>query len=165
MDFSAQKFSVREFSESNAVELCQWFYEKPYDIYNCPDWESVKNQNWGMSNADIRDKEFSAVYRENEFIGFFRLVNQSDFVMIGLGLRPDYCGRGYGEYLLRLVKKHASRQYKNLSLRLEVRTFNIRAIKCYQKLGFAEIAQYVKQTPSGSGNFVLMECANQPESK
>lgn len=160
MDFSNQKFSVREFSESNAVELCRWIYKKPYDIYNCPDWDTVKYQNWGMSNPDIRKKEFSAVYLQEEFVGFFRLVNQGDSIMVGLGLHPDFCGRGYGENLLELMKIHAKNLYENLPLRLEVRSFNIRAIKCYQKLGFSEIAQYVKQTPSGSGNFVLMECAN-----
>jgi len=58
----------------------------------------------------------------------------------------------------------AQKQYGALPLRLQVRTFNARAIRCYAHAGFRTRAVFEKDTPSGRGQFQEMELSHKPES-
>lgn len=48
-------------------------------------------------------------------------------------------------------------KYNNKKISLEVRFFNKRAIKCYEKAGFHVKDTYKKNTPLGCGIFLKME--------
>ena len=47
--------------------------------------------------------------------------------------------------------------YPDKKLSLEVRGFNKRAIKCYERAGFKVVKTYHKDTPIGPGEFIYME--------
>lgn len=149
--------SVKELTEKNAMELCQWRYEPPYDIYNLPDWGTVKKENWGMANEEKRKHEFHAIYSSEALVGFFRLVKKEDHIMLGLGLCPDLCGKGVGRELIGLILTTAKEKYGTIKIQLEVRAFNVRAIKCYQTAGFVAIDQFSRNTPASAGDFIAME--------
>lgn len=73
---------------------------------------------------------------------------------IGLGLRPDLCGRGLGEAFVRLGLEYARAQLDARRFRLSVAAFNQRAIKVYARCGFEEAARV---TNSRFGNpFIVM---------
>lgn len=147
---------LRNFTEENARELCTWKYENEYSIYNFPRWDIVKEQNWGTADEEKRKYEFAAVYDGKQYIGFIRFVKDNDFYLVGLGLKPSYCGRGYGESLMDLIKFSAQKK-KIKRLRLEVRSFNKRAICCYEKAGFSIIGKVNKDTLIGNSDFYVME--------
>lgn len=42
---------IQAFSEDHAMEMCEWKYEAPYDVYNYPDWKTVREQNGGWPPA------------------------------------------------------------------------------------------------------------------
>lgn len=148
---------VQAFTEDHAIQMCTWKYEVPYDVYNT-DWKTVQEQNWGMTDKRKRAEEFHSVYDGNEFVGFFRLVKKEGYFMLGLGLRPDVCGKGLGKELISLIKNYFGSYYPASTLRLEVRDFNSRAIKCYRKCGFHIIDKYRRNTFMGNDRFLLMEC-------
>lgn len=148
---------TREFTEEDAMAVCNWKYQPPYDIYNCPDWETVQKENWGMANKETRADQYYSVCDGEELIGYFRLKKQDNCIMLGLGLRTDLCGSGYGTAMMMLVNKTAAERYKGMPLRLEVRKFNKRAMKCYQTAGFIIIDEYDRPTPTGTGDFYLMQ--------
>lgn len=150
---------LMNFTEENAKELCTWKYENEYAIYNFPSWDIVKKQNWAVANEEKRKNEFLAVYEEDEYIGFVRFVKNNDFYLVGLGLKPSYCGKGYGNLLMDLIKSYAEKK-KIKKLRLEVRSFNNRAIRCYEKSGFSIIEKVNKDTPIGNSDFYVMEWSN-----
>ena len=147
---------LRNFTEENARELCTWKYENEYSIYNFPRWDIVKEQNWAVANEEKRKNEFSAVYKGEQYIGFVRLIKNNNFYLISLGLEPSYCGRGYGKLLMNLIKSLADKK-KIKRLRLEVRSFNKRAICCYEKAGFSIIGKVNKDTLIGNSDFYVME--------
>ena len=46
---------------------------------------------------------------------------------------PDLCNKHYGQRMLLIIYEISKKLYPNKPLYLEVRTWNIRAVKCYQK--------------------------------
>lgn len=149
--------NICEFVETDAKSICGWRYESPYDIYNYPNWETIIQQKWGMADETKRKTEFYTIKNDNGLLGFFRLVKYDSFVMLGLGIKPEMCGCGLGEQVMSCIKKVFSERYPNDLLCLEVRSFNMRAIKCYGKAGFIIKDKYFKKTPKDSAEFVLME--------
>jgi len=78
------------------------------------------------------------------------------FLDIGLGLRPEMCGKNMGLSFLCKGLDFAREFYKTSNFRLTVAAFNQRAIKVYQRAGFC-ISQEVTHVISG-GKFFVMEC-------
>ena len=153
--------AVLPFTEQEAAAMCSWHYPAPYNVYDCPDWKTVHLQNWAMINAELRQKEFYAVYAQEEFVGFFRLRQQEESILIGLGLRPDCCGQGMGKQLLALVLNTAQTRFPSISLQMEVRSFNQRAIRCYEQAGFRVVQKYRRKTAAGMTKFLRMEYVGQ----
>lgn len=168
MNLMNAELYCRTLSEPDAQEVCTWRYPAPYDVYNCPEWTIVNAQGWAIADPQRRAAEFFAVSAScgnPELLGFFRLQPCRGFTMIGLGLRPDVCGQGFGNALMTLIIRTAQKQCDALPLRLQVRTFNQRAIRCYAQAGFRTMTIFEKDTPSGRGQFQEMEFNHRLESK
>ena len=93
---------------------------------------------------------------ETQLCGYFRFSVNDQIVMVGLGLNPQFCGRGYGKQLMDLITQEFERRFTDKILELEVRTFNKRAIQCYLSAGFSKLLTYTKETPIGTDTFLLM---------
>ena len=149
--------TVSELTEEDAKAICLWRYDVPYDIYNYPSWETAIAQGSGITNPVRRCNEFFAVRNDNRFIGYFRVVNHGQSVMIGLGLAPDMCGHHLGYRFMLLIEEVLQQRNPDKTAQLEVRTFNVRAIRCYESAGFVIKEKYCRDTPLGPGEFYLME--------
>ena len=138
------------FTEGDAKALCAWRYFPPDHEYDMPDWDTICREQWALADPTRRAAEFHALREDSGALaGFFRLVPAADAVTLGMGLRPDLCGKGLGAQLVAEACACCARLYPSLSLRLEVRAWNQRAIRCYQAAGFREYATLSRTTPAG----------------
>jgi [ribosomal protein S18]-alanine N-acetyltransferase len=134
-----------------------WRYEGEYSVYNCPDWETLVKQGWAVTDDKKREDQYRSILnKQNELIGFFRLTPNGN-VNIGLGLDPVKCGKGLGSDVMRLIVKCAEERYPGKELVLDVREFNIRAFRCYEKAGFKETERAYKETHMGGDVYVTMK--------
>ena len=144
--------------EDHARQICSWKYEGIYSIYNFPNWDTLIKQRWWITIEEKRKNEFTAVIDEsNNLCGHIRFVENKDFVLVGLGLKPSLCGQGLGNIIMELLKNECKKRYGNKKIALEVRSFNKRAIKCYERAGFEITDVYQKDTLIGSDEFIKME--------
>lgn len=151
-------YCLSEFTEEYAKEACSWQYDGEYAIYNYPPWETVKQQNWAIADEKRRSPQYVAVLDETGALcGFFRFIPYRTPVMLGLGFAPQLCGKGHGAEFMELILKEFHSRCPGQTLELEVREFNRRAVRCYERAGFVTVETYYKETALGNGSFFKMQ--------
>jgi len=144
-------------NEQYARAVADWHYDGIYSFYDmAADEDDLKI----LMNADNWREMIKAVLDENgELIGWAAFYTEDDEFWLSLGLRPDLTGRGLGEEFLSECVCQAKSQHKSPkdAIKLHVSVFNQRAIKVYQRVGFAETKKLVRDTPIGPLDFIEME--------
>lgn len=154
-------YFLSEFTEEYAKEVCGWKYEKEYAVYNYPAWETVQEQNWDIADEQARKSKYYAVLDETgELRGYFLFRLHQSTAMLGLGVHPQYCGKGHGAEFMELILNVFRTRYPGCTLELEVREFNQRATHCYHHAGFQTVGSYFKETPMGADTFLHMRLAD-----
>jgi len=126
--------------EIYAKAISVWKYENEYAFYNNDEGDI----------EEFMDGTYYACTLENgELIGYFCFgkgaqiptveenVYDDASVDIGLGLRPDLCGKGMGLVFFSAGLEYAKAVLDITHFRLSVAAFNERAIKLYKNAGFA----------------------------
>lgn len=150
-------FHAAELTRGQAAETCGWRYPGKCAAYNSPDWQTALAQKWDIADDERRSRYFSAILDGNGvFCGYFRLSPEGGAVTLGLGMKPEYCGRGNGRRVMALILDCFRRNYPGRTLELEVRDWNARAVACYLRAGFVETARYRKSTLLGEDGFLRM---------
>jgi len=132
---------IKDMSEKFAVEIVNWKYEAPYDFYNNEETSEAINE-------IIENPYYAVVNQSEELVGFFCIGSSAqvpighqfgayfeEFLDIGIGMKPDLTGKGYGSTFFSIVLQTIE---KEKPIRLTVAEFNRRAIHLYMKLGFIE---------------------------
>lgn len=144
MEFSLHKADFLE-----AVQIVSWEYPAPYEVYSL--------HGSPLAIAKLVDGQYFGVYNHNQLVGFFcygeaaqlagydrhLLYQDKQFLDVGLGMHPDYCGRGLGASFVRAGLVYAREQSWLGAFRLTVASNNPRAITVYSRLGFQEVGRIV----------------------
>lgn len=155
-------YIVNEMNENHAREISTWTYEEPYNIYDGDGSE--------VFIKEMMDGSYFSVVDENcDLVGFYcfglsaqvpagNLYKVYDEVMldIGLGMRPDLCGKGKGYDFFVNGLKFAGINYSSKKFRLTVTEFNDRAVKIYKKIGFKRTAAFERELSDGKVTFLIM---------
>ena len=149
---------VREMDEEKAVNILSWRYEKPYDFYN--------NEDTAEARAELLNGTYHAVEdEEGQLFGFFCTgtsaqvpagheygVYDEDCIDMGLGMHPERTGKGAGHTFCTFILEQIEVRHQDKPVRLTVASFNKRAIRLYEKLGFVQ--QYAFGTDAA--DFITM---------
>lgn len=132
-------------------QICRWQYPGEYAIYN------VKpNEKSGIYNPE-NITNYYAFYDSDVFVGYINLMERNNKFSVGIAVNPALCGKGYGTQMLKICCETAYGINPDKPLGLQVRTWNKRAIRCYEKAGFVITGdEYELTTPSGKGMFYRM---------
>ncbi|WXR60453.1 GNAT family N-acetyltransferase [Peptostreptococcaceae bacterium AGR-M142] len=133
------EIKIKNLKKEQVRSIFDWNYQGEYKVYNMPSMDLAIRNNIGIVNDDKRDKEFFSLYENNDFIGYIRLIDLEDIISFGIGLKPNYCGKGYSNKVMPKILEYIKDNYNGKEIRLIVRSFNKRAIKVYDKYGFEEI--------------------------
>lgn len=150
-------FEIVKLDERLAREICSWKYEGLYSVYNFCTWEEAVEKGYGFSKKEVRDRDFYGFEYQDELIAYGRLLESDEAIYLGIGLKPEWCGKGYGKAIMTELIRIYGRKFQRLPLKLEVRVLNYRAIQLYTNMGFIIIDRYERETPSDNAEFYLME--------
>jgi ribosomal-protein-alanine N-acetyltransferase len=154
---------ILKMNKEYAKEICSWKYTSPYTVYN------IQSSEEGISEL-LSGSYYAAVDENNELVGFYcfgecaRVPSGKDsgvykdeaIVDIGIGLRPDLCGKGNGLEFLRKCTVLGENLYLCKNFRITVSKFNKRAIAVYKKFGFREQTAFRSTAKDTDDAFIVM---------
>lgn len=146
--------TYHETTEEEKYSICAWKYSGEYAIYDEMPYEEQKKKGFGFANSK---NHFYSFYDGAKLVGFINLFEEEKEIFFGIGVSPENCGRGYGQQMTRKACEIARSLFPGKPLYLEVRTWNTRAVRCYEKAGFRIEGEPIRQTtPIGEGVFYHM---------
>lgn len=148
---------TRPITERDAIEICGWKYDGIYAVYNFSSYETCKERGWDIADEKKRRKTYVSVYDEGELFGFYNIMDREDRVELGVGMKPDRCGHHFGKAFMSLAVKTVNERYPGRKIVLKVRTFNTRAVKCYESCGFHVTGRYKEDAMYVPGEMFIME--------
>ncbi|WP_150275762.1 GNAT family N-acetyltransferase [Paenibacillus tepidiphilus] len=150
-------FHVVPMQICHAEEISRWDYKPPYNIYGWLPWEQMQALGIEFGDPKLREEQYVSVLSGNgELSGFAQLFPMEGVVRLGIGMKPELCGKGMGHLFMKAIVKAALVRYPDREIDLEVLTWNQRAIKAYRKCGFTITDTYERRTPSGDKPFYCM---------
>lgn len=141
-------------TEDEKYEICEWKYSGDFAIYDMESYDKMKEKHFAFANPKMYVESF---LDNNDLIDFCNLYDDGDEIFFGIGVNPNFCNRGHGTEMIETMYAISKRMFHGKPLYLEVRTWNKRAIRCYQKAGFViDVDTICKKTHVGEGVFYLM---------
>ena len=138
-------------TEQDGQAICRWRYPEPYHLFKWPDWGDMVKEGKEFGDPELRRLQYLAVRNaaDDSLVGYVQLFPMDRTIRLGMGLRPDCCGHGWGAHLTKLVVQEASRRQPDAEIDLEVEKWNRRAIRAYEKAGFVVTDQYDRRAAHG----------------
>lgn len=158
-------FRLAPMTERRAAAVASWSYPPPYDRYNIGPWERLAAEGRELADPSIRESQYRSVLRGDELCGFVQwfplLSERADgepvrIIRLGVGLRPDLCGRGLGAAFAAYLAEEAAARFPGAAIDLEVASSNLRAVKAYERAGFRIEDEY--DAPFGRGGAERVLC-------
>jgi ribosomal-protein-alanine N-acetyltransferase len=147
------QFNLVPMDESVAERIANWHYDPPYDFYDLEaDPEDYAEFMDPASWADT----YAVEDGDGRLVGFFTFSPQDGAVEIGLGMHPNWTGRGLGQKFIEAGLEFARARYGAATFELAVATFNKRAISVYKGFGFERVETYWQRTNGGEHEFLRM---------
>ena len=134
-----------------------WHYEPPYDYYDLGYAYIFRAALLRWLDAFFGNEFYYGVWSEaGELVGLFTFTLQGTVITLGLAMRPDLTGKGLGLEFVRAGMAFAKQRFFPNFFRLEVRTFNQRAIKVYERAGFKPGKTFWRLTRRGMQEYLVM---------
>lgn len=150
------QLTYRLLTEADKKRICSWHYEGDYALYNLSSCEEMKAKQQGFFRPD-RAKNYYGFLEGELLLGYVNILEEEREVFIGIGVNPAHCGQHYGRRILEEAYTLSKSLYPGKPLYLEVRSWNQRAIRCYEHAGFCIDGEpYELTTPIGRGTFYRM---------
>lgn len=146
------EFSSRKIERQDAIDILNWRYDPPYDLYN--------NEVCEESIKELLNFNYLAIFDENDWLSGFYCTGDSAQVPagrvkgaysspaldVGIGMHPDLTGKGKGKVFFSFVLNEIRESHPNTLIRLTVAAFNKRAIKLYENMGFVKEREFSNES-------------------
>jgi ribosomal-protein-alanine N-acetyltransferase len=150
-------FMFRPLRWDDALAVARWHYPAPYELYDLGRIPLLVGVSLHWLLAPLSRLGFFAVRSgDDPLVGVFSFHRQGQTVELGLALRPDLTGRRIGLEFVEAGMEFARRTFAPATFRLDVATFNQRAIRVYERAGFVPGPRFIRYTRLGPYEFMEM---------
>jgi ribosomal-protein-alanine N-acetyltransferase len=154
-------FMFRPLRWNDALVVGRWQYPAPYELYDLGPIPLLVSVPLHWLLAPLGRMGFYAVDSEDDqLVGVFSFRKLGRTVELGLALRPDLTGRKIGQGYVEAGMDFARGTFAPAAFRLDVATFNQRAIRVYERAGFVAGPRFIRSTRLGPYEFMEMTRAS-----
>lgn len=153
---------VAPLTREHALDICTWRYAPPYDCYDMTD----ADPDWLLQP----EAGFHALLAGDQLIGFRSFgpdgqvpgwAYDDQALDTGGGLRPQLVGQGSGRLAISAGLAFGRARFAPQAFRVTVATFNTRALRVVEALGFQRVGQFNAAT-DGRSFEVLIRPESEP---
>lgn len=149
------RFFVKPLTDEHIQTVMGWRYAAPYAIYNEGNSELSRAERRGLFDGADSLCGFFCWGEDARVPAALPLYQtEPDALDIGIGLAPEYAGRGLGLFALESALAWLAERMRPPAFRLAVHGWNVRAQRVYARAGFEPRATF--------GGFLLMERDDRP---
>lgn len=134
---------VAPLRREQAIDICTWRYAPPYACYDMteadPDWLLQPESGFHALLAGGRLIGFRSFGTDGQVPGWDYDDQALD---TGGGLRPELVGRGLGQQAISAGLAFGRAQFAPQAFRVTVASFNARALRVVEALGFHRIGHF-----------------------
>ncbi len=143
-------FSFAAITDDRIRSSGAWRYEGVYAFY---DWTGTPEEFF----EGLERNRIQAVLDDGRaMVGYFGFTSKGSTVELGLGLRPDLAGTGLGLGFVCAGLEFGRDNFAPTTFRLEVASFNERAIRVYERAGFQRGRSFSRDVYGKETDFVEM---------
>lgn len=154
-------FRFRPLRWRDAMTVAHWHYDGLYAFYDT----SLLVLLGVVAVQDVMRAmgllAFYGVHAERggreQLVGVFSFLRHGNAIEIGLGLRPDLTGQGIGLPFVQAGLDYARAHFAPKRFQLIVAAFNTRAIRVYERAGFAPVRNFTDYHRGRPYTAILME--------
>lgn len=147
------KLEFRVPTKSDVEDILTWKFEGIYSFYDND--IDVNKMEWIKSIVDS-DNDFAIYDEHNRLIGNCGFEYIDEFFCVGVQMRPDITGKGFGTEFVKAIVEFGKQKYNLEHMDLMVTKFNKRAIRVYEKLGFKVVEEFVNTIRGNDYDFMTM---------
>lgn len=81
-----------------AKQICSWRYEPPYDVYDYLTYETALNEQAAITKTE-NAHNYLCFWNDVTLVAYTSIILKDDRVYIGVGIAPQFCGKGFGKYI------------------------------------------------------------------
>ncbi len=157
----AMRFRFRPLRWRDAIAIARWHYDGPYAFYDMSlvVLLGAVTVQWVVRPLGLI--VFYAVYVERDgneqLVGVFSFLRHGSTIEIGLGLQPGLTGQGIGLSFVQAGLDYARDHFAPKRFQLTVAAFNTRAIRVYERAGFAPVRHFTDYHRGRPYSAILME--------
>lgn len=142
------QFEFRPLDVEGIHEIITWRYEAPYDMYNISDGVEPNilalliistNSYYRIDDPEQGMIGFCCFGEEGRVAGGDYSQAALD---MGLGVRPDLTGQGFGPLFSAALCNYAKQLFTPDTLRVTIAAWNTRAQRVWIKTGFQELSRF-----------------------
>ncbi|MCO5197746.1 MAG: GNAT family N-acetyltransferase [Anaerolineae bacterium] len=146
-------FDIRPITLSDTQQIAQWQYADEYTVYSFDREQSAENISYFLDPANhifAIDDDAGLLAAYCSFGDDGRVPGgdyDADALDIGIGMRPNLTGQGYGTGLTEAIVTFAVTTFRPKLLRVTIAAFNKRAQRVVENNGFHAISRF--HNPNG----------------
>ena len=143
-------FSFAPITDGQIRIIATWRYKGAYAFY---DWTGTPEE---FFDGLERNRIQAVLDDGRAMVGYFGFTSKASTIELGLGLRPDLAGNGLGLRFVCAGLEFGRDNFAPTTFRLEVASFNERAIRVYERAAFQRGRSFSRDVYGKETDFVEM---------
>ncbi len=162
MRLHGPRVTVRPMKRADLETMMRWrpFVDPLYQPFDFPKRTRAEHMQWFEWRIKDPGRRLYAIEdEERQVIGSLSLreIDGRRSARLGITLGADYVSRGYGTEALGLFLEYYFNEMDFVQMVLDVAATNLRAVRCYQRLGFRQVSEHYCMAGDSSYRIVLQE--------
>ena len=149
MNLLGRRIAIRSMKAEDLDAMMQWrpFVDPLYRPFDFPRQSRTEHMRWfEWRRRDPSRRLFTILNEERQVIGSLTLrdIDGRQSARLGITIGSDYVSQGYGTEAMRLFLEYYFGEMGFATMVLDVAATNLRAVRCYQALGFRQIGSHYR---------------------